>query len=114
MTYEEYKIIEEWFHLGEVIENKERKISALNNIQSGYISLQDAIFLQRELSQFGLAENEFLNIDKLMEALIDELEAYIISRKELMEIAREKNIDLIGVVFQKEQLELEKANNSIH
>ena len=107
MTYEEYKVIEQWFHLGEVIENVECKIAALKNIQSGYISLQDANILQRELSEFGLVQNESLSISKLKETLSDELDANIIGRNELMEIARDKKVDLIQVILEKEKFELE-------
>lgn len=109
MTYEEYKVIEQYFNLGELIQKGQRKIDAIERVNNGFISLNDIEVIQGELSAFGLDQAEPLELDKIIEMLKDELAIYQEAKKELIEHAKKLEIDLYQILFEKGKYESAKA-----
>lgn len=101
MDYKKFKLIEQYLKLGELIQRNQAKVNALNNIEAGFLSLDNLSVIQEELSGFGLSGNDYLDTNELKNALLDEIEQLHNERENLKEIAYEFQINLDKVMFDK-------------
>lgn len=97
MNYKEFKLIEEYFKLGELIEQGKEKLNALERIKQGVLSINDLTIIKKELTSFGVSGTDYMVLDEIYQALLDELEHYKNARKELKEIPCNINLDKILV-----------------
>lgn len=109
MNFEQYKTIEEYFRIGELIRNQSSKIEALKRVNSGIVSLGDIEIIQKELSTFGFHASDFLELDKAIELLKDELRVYEETKKEIIKHAKALEIDLYQILFEKGKYDSDKA-----
>lgn len=110
MKYKEYKVIEQYFKLGDLIEQSEKKIEAVNRVKNGLISLHDIVLLQEELTSFGLTHLDTLDLEELHQALTDEITEIKAARKDLRELSKTINLNIDKLLFEKECYEIELEN----
>lgn len=107
MNYQQFKAIEQYFRLGELIEEEQEKLNALSRIKQGFLSLNDLRVVRNELVSFGLFDNEHLDLDELYSSLVDEVEQLREARKDLKEISYNLDLDIDQLIFQKKYYESE-------
>lgn len=110
MDYQQFKVIEEYFRLGELIRKNNEKLFALTKFKEGVVSLNNLSVIQQELKELGLTGIDYLNIDELYSELIEEIIELSNRRKELKENSFNFNINLDKLILEKELYEYELNN----
>lgn len=107
MNYKEYKTIEQYFRLGEIIEKAKKKAQALSRIKKGMLSPNDLKIILEEIISLGVAGEDFIKLNELEDAITDEIAQLQDARKELKEIASQINIDIDKILTEKAEYERE-------
>lgn len=105
MDFKQYKVIEQFFHLGELIQQNKNTLEAIKRIKNGLISLHDLNILQKELSSLGVEFYSFLILNELVDSLEDEISKYEEARSELEEMAKNFGLDFKKVIYENVMLE---------
>ncbi|NCU19115.1 hypothetical protein [Pallidibacillus pasinlerensis] len=114
MDYRQFKIIEQYFRLGELIEKNHKKLSSLAKIKHGYLSLGDLKIIQEELSSFGFDSSDHVELNELYTSIMDEIKEFNEARKELKEMCLEINVDIDKIVCEKQYHENILTNTYSH
>lgn len=105
MDFKQYKVIEQFFHLGELIQQNKNTLEAIKRIKNGLISLHDLNILQKELSSLGVEFYSFLILNELVVSLEDEISKYEEARSELKEMVKNFGLDFKKVIYENVMLE---------
>ncbi|MED4852194.1 hypothetical protein P9386_10235 [Caldifermentibacillus hisashii] len=105
LDFKQYKVIEQFFHLGELIQQNKNTLEAIKRIKNGLISLHDLNILQKELSSLGVEFYSFLILNELVDSLEDEISKYEEARSELEEMAKNFGLDFKKVIYENVMLE---------
>lgn len=105
MNYQQFKAIEQYFRLGELLEKNQRVLNSLSKLKEGFLSMSDLKVIQDELSSLGLGSSDYLDLNELYTALVNESNQFINARKEIKEMCFEINVDIDKIIYEKSYYE---------
>lgn len=113
MDFHQFKLIEQYFKLGTLIEKNQDKLSSLSKLKAGYLSLKELNIIQKELSSLGLESSDYLDLKELYEEIVNECNRYNEVRKELKEECSKINVDIDKIIYEKRYFENLISNSYI-